>query len=205
MTTELELLSEQIASCTKCELCRSRTRTVPGEGPANAAIMFVGEGPGMNEDQQGRPFVGAAGRLLNELLKTISLDRSQVFITNIVKCRPPDNRAPRKSEAEACHPYLVTQISLIKPMIICPLGTPAIVTLLGVEYSATKSHGEPVAREGITYLPMYHPAAALYDASLKPTLENDFRTLKTLLENSSPGSKEQSFGSRGRETLEEWA
>ena len=205
MTTELEFLSEQIASCTECELHRSRARTVPGEGPANAAVMFVGEGPGMNEDQQGRPFVGAAGKLLNEFLKTIGLDRSQVFITNIVKCRPPGNRAPKRSETEACHPFLVTQISLTRPKIICPLGTPAIVALLGVEYSASKSHGEPVAKEGITFLPMYHPAAALYDSSLKPTLENDFRILKTLLENSSPVTKEQSSESRSRETLEKWA
>lgn len=168
--------------------------------------MFVGEGPGQNEDQQGRPFVGAAGKLLTELLKTIGLDRSQVFITNIVKCRPPENRAPRKSETEACHPYLSTQIHLIKPRIICPLGTPAIVSLLGDKYSATKSHGKPVVREDATYLPMYHPAAALYDSSLKNTLGTDFQTLKKLFENSAPtGPNERPSEERSRDTLEKWA
>lgn len=168
--------------------------------------MFVGEGPGQNEDQQGKPFVGAAGKLLTELLKTIGLDRSQVFITNIVKCRPPENRAPRKSETEACHPYLSTQMNVIKPQIICLLGTQAIVSLLGSEYSATKSHGKPVLRENHTYLPMYHPAAALYDARLKTTLETDFQMLKKLLENSPAiGQTERMVEESTRDTLEKWA
>ena len=168
--------------------------------------MFVGEGPGQNEDQQGKPFVGAAGKLLTELLKTIGLDRSLVFITNIVKCRPPENRAPRKSETEACHPYLSTQMNVIRPRIICPLGTPAIVSLLGGEYSATRSHGKPVVRENQTYLPMYHPAAALYDASLKRTLETDFQMLHKLLGYSPPtGPTERLIEKDIRETLAKWA
>lgn len=206
MPTELELVHSEIASCRKCDLHKSRTRTVPGEGPADAKIMFVGEGPGQNEDEQGRPFVGAAGKLLTALLESIGINRSEVFITNIVKCRPPNNRAPKKSEAEACHPYLMDQIRLINPRIICPLGTPAITTLLGEEYSATRSHGRKVAKAELTFLPMYHPAAALYDARLKNTLETDFQTLKKLFENSASFDlKEGSSENHSRETLEKWA
>jgi DNA polymerase len=129
-SAELATVHSEIVGCTKCELHKSRKNAVPGEGPADAKIMFVGEGPGQNEDELGRPFVGAAGRLLTELLESIGLSRSEVFITNIVKCRPPGNRAPRKPEIEACNPYLMSQIRLIKPRIVCALGTPAIATLL---------------------------------------------------------------------------
>jgi uracil-DNA glycosylase len=202
LPTELELVHSEIASCTKCDLHKSRTKTVPGEGPVDAKIMFVGEGPGQNEDEQGRPFVGAAGKLLTELLGSIGINRSQVFITNIVKCRPPNNRAPRKSEAEACNPYLKDQIRLINPQIICPLGTPAITTLLGEEYSATRSHGRKVSKDSLTFLPMYHPAAALYDASLKEVLSADFRSLKKLLDSGAPSENEQNHKP---ETLEKWA
>jgi DNA polymerase len=114
-SAELATVHSEIVGCTKCELHKSRKNAVPGEGPADAKIMFVGEGPGQNEDELGRPFVGAAGRLLTELLESIGLSRSEVFITNIVKCRPPGNRAPRKPEIEACNPYLMSQIRLIKP------------------------------------------------------------------------------------------
>jgi DNA polymerase len=170
--------------------------------------MFVGEGPGQNEDEQGRPFVGAAGKYLTELLESIGLKRSDVFITNIVKCRPPNNRAPRKSEIEACNPYLQSQLGLIKPKIICALGTPAITTLMGEEYSASKSHGKPMTKGEITLLPMYHPAAALYDASLKETLLRDFQILKQLLgnEGSETTNAPKSAASSGRkQTLENWS
>src|SRR5205807_880478 len=132
LSGELQLIHSEILECTKCELHKSRTNAVPGEGPYDAKIMFVGEGPGQNEDEQGRPFVGAAGKFLTELLESIGLKRSDVFITNIVKCRPPNNRAPRKSEIETCNPYLQSQIRLINPRILCALGTPAINTLIGV-------------------------------------------------------------------------
>src|SRR6266516_7735001 len=184
-SAELATVHSEVMACTKCELYKSRKNAVPGEGPADAKIMFVGEGPGQNEDEQGRPFVGAAGKLLTELLESIGLNRAEVFITNIVKCRPPNNRAPRRSEVEACNPYLIEQIRLIKPRIICALGTPAITTLLGDEYSATKAHGKPVPKERLTILPMYHPAAALYDASLKEVLASDFRILRNLLTDTS--------------------
>jgi uracil-DNA glycosylase len=207
LSSELQLIHSQILECTKCELHKSRTKAVPGEGPHDARIMFVGEGPGQNEDEQGRPFVGAAGKFLTELLESIQLKRSDVFITNIVKCRPPNNRAPRKSEIEACNPYLESQIRLIKPRIVCPLGTPAITTLMGAEYSASRFHGKPVAKGEITILPMYHPAAALYDASLKETIFHDFQILKQLLENkeslntTTPKSAESSGK---KQTLEKW-
>ncbi len=113
-TAELATVHSEIVGCTRCELHKSRKNAVPGEGPTDAKVMFVGEGPGQNEDEQGRPFVGAAGKLLTELLGSIGLSRSDVFITNIVKCRPPNNRAPRKSEIETCNPYLMSQIRLIK-------------------------------------------------------------------------------------------
>jgi uracil-DNA glycosylase len=170
--------------------------------------MFVGEGPGQNEDEQGRPFVGAAGKLLTELIESIGLKRSEVFITNIVKCRPPNNRAPRKPEIEACNPYLQSQIGLIKPRVICPLGTPAIATLIGDEYSASRSHGKPITKGDSMIFPMYHPAAALYDASLKETIFHDFQILKQLLGSDatlsvSPSDPSEPNGRK--QTLEKWA
>lgn len=204
---ELAAVHSEISKCTKCDLHRNRKNAVPGEGPTDAKIMFVGEGPGQNEDEQGKPFVGAAGKLLTELLESIELRRSDVFITNIVKCRPPNNRAPRKSEIEACNPYLISQIELIRPQIICPLGTPAITTLLGEEFTATKSHGKPTSKDNLMILPMYHPAAALYDASLRVVLESDFKVLKKLLIQSSPPADRFTKDGNGgnlRETLEKW-
>jgi DNA polymerase len=206
VSRELEILDSEIRTCTKCELHKNRKNAVPGEGPADAKIMFVGEGPGQNEDEQGRPFVGAAGKLLTELLELIGLKRSDVFITNIVKCRPPNNRAPRKPEIQACNPYLKEQIRLIKPKIVCALGTPAIGTLLGEDHSATKVHGKPASKGSVTILPMYHPAAALYDASLREVLRSDFGILKKLLDNttSHETSTKKSEAGVSRETLEKW-
>lgn len=207
MPNALELLDSEITTCTKCDLHKSRKNAVPGEGPKDAKIMIIGEGPGQNEDEQGRPFVGAAGKLLTELLETIGLNRSDVFITNIVKCRPPNNRAPRVSEIEACNPYLMSQIDLVKPRIICLLGTPAITTLLGKEFTATKSHGKPTLKENRLIIPMYHPAVALYDASLRGVLEADFGTLKKILAQFD-APKNRIAGARSendlRATLENW-
>lgn len=154
---------------------------VPGEGPDNARVMLVGEGPGENEDREGRPFVGAAGKLLTELLESIGMKRSEVFVTNIVKCRPPQNRPPRQGEIEACNPYLETQIRLIDPKIVCPLGSPALRTVLGSEYSVSQVHGKPFRKDGRVILPLYHPAAALYDASLREPMFRDINVLKELL------------------------
>lgn len=170
--------------------------------------MFVGEGPGQNEDEQGRPFVGAAGKFLTELLESIGLKRSDVFITNIVKCRPPNNRAPKKSEIETCNPYLQSQIRLINPRIVCPLGTPAITTLIGDEFSASKFHGRPMTKGELTILPMYHPAAALYDGSLREVIFHDFQILKQLLLNDkaiNTNSPKNAESSGMKPTLERWA
>ena len=208
LSSELQLIHSEIRECTRCELHKSRTNAVPGEGPHDAKIMFVGEGPGQNEDEQGRPFVGAAGKFLTELLESIGLKRSDVFITNIVKCRPPNNRAPRKSEIEACNPYLQSQIRLINPRIVCALGTPAITTLMGDEYSASKFHGKSLTKGEVTILPMYHPAAALYDASLKETIFHDFKILKQLLqkeETPNPNTPKNAQPSGAKQTLEKWA
>jgi DNA polymerase len=205
---ELQLIHSEILECTKCELHKSRINAVPGEGPHDAKIILVGEGPGQNEDEQGRPFVGAAGKFLTELLESIGLKRSDVFITNIVKCRPPNNRAPRKSEIEACNPYLQSQIRLINPRIVCALGTPAITTLIGDQYSASRFHGKHFAKGEVTILPMYHPAAALYDASLKETIFHDFKILKQILENTEPlnaNIPKNAESSGEKQTLEKWA
>ena len=207
LSNELELVHSEIVTCTKCELHKERKNAVPGEGPIDARIMFVGEGPGQNEDQQGRPFVGAAGKFLTELLESIGLKRSDVFITNIVKCRPPNNRAPKKPEIEACNPYLQSQIRLINPRIICALGTPAITTLMGDEYSASRFHGKPVTKGEVTILAMYHPAAALYDASLKETILQDFQILKQFLDKQEPStSKAQKSPEPNakKQSLENW-
>jgi DNA polymerase len=144
--------------------------------------MFVGEGPGGEEDAQGRPFVGAAGRLLTNLLRTIDVDRREVFITNVVKCRPPGNRDPLPEEIEACNEYLLTQIALIKPKIICTLGRFAGQTLIDKGLGISREHGKARRISGILYVPLYHPAAALHQQGLSGALEADFRGLRAILD-----------------------
>ena len=183
MSRELERIGAEVRICTKCDLHKERKTAVPGEGPADARVMFIGEGPGAQEDLTGRPFVGSAGKLLTELLGSIGLDRSSVFITNIVKCRPPNNRPPRKAEIETCVSlYLQPQIQIIKPKIIVALGTPAIKTLMGDDYSAMSVHGKVFRKDDRLFLPLYHPAAALYDVRLKTTMFEDVKVLKELLD-----------------------
>jgi uracil-DNA glycosylase len=177
-------LKEKVLSCNKCELCRERTQAVFGEGDANAAIMFVGEGPGQEEDRQGRPFVGAAGKLLSEMLAEIGLDRSKVFIANIIKCRPPGNRDPKPEEIEACKEYLFAQIAYINPKVICTLGRHSLHTLVRPDISISKEHGKPIRHEGLLYLPMYHPAAVLYRRQLLENLRYDFEQLKLVADRS---------------------
>ena len=189
----LEQVHAQIRACRLCSLSQSRTRAVPGEGAAAADVMFVGEAPGGDEDRQGRPFVGPAGRLLTEQLKKIGIDRRNVFITNVVKCRPPGNRDPQPTEIEACRDHLLSQIALIDPKVICTLGRFAAQTLIDPGLSITRQHGNPRRISGILYLPIYHPAAALHQARLIDALESDFRRLRALLDEelddtpSSPG------------------
>jgi DNA polymerase len=175
-------VSTEVVACTKCRLCETRGKAVPGEGSGNARVIFVGEAPGEQEDIHGRPFVGSAGKLLNELLASIGLQRESVYITNVVKCRPPKNRPPRKDEVTTCKPYLGRQFALITPRIICPMGNSAIHSLVDSDKSVTDLHGIPFEVEGITYLPMYHPAAALYAFELRRIMEEDFKKLRGLLD-----------------------
>ncbi len=180
--TALTNLSREVSLCDRCSLARSRTKAVPGEGPENAAIMFIGEGPGFHEDQQGRPFVGAAGQFLDELLQSIGLRRENVYITNVVKCRPPGNRDPRPDEVMACQPYLDQQIALIKPKVIVTLGRYSMARAFpGEKVSAI--HGKPRKVGEIVYVPMFHPAAALHQPSLQKTVEEDFARLPGILAN----------------------
>jgi uracil-DNA glycosylase family 4 len=178
----LESIANEVARCKKCRLCESRRNVVPGEGSSHSIVMFVGEAPGEQEDEQGRPFVGAAGKLLTELLESVGLRRDDVFITNTVKCRPPNNRPPRKDEAAACRGYLERQIQLLHPQVICPMGNSAIRALLSSEESVSEIHGVTFEKDGITYFPMYHPAAALYAFSLRKVMEEDFRKLRAVLD-----------------------
>lgn len=178
----LESISSEVISCMKCRLCETRRTAVPGEGPQSAKVMFIGEAPGEQEDNLGRPFVGAAGKLLIDLLQSIGLRREEVFITNTVKCRPPNNRPPRKDELATCRSYLDRQLKLIHPRAVCPLGNSAIRTLLNPEESVSELHGVAVEKDGITYFPMYHPAAALYTFALRKVMEEDFRKLRVVLD-----------------------
>ena len=175
-------VSNEVVACTKCRLCETRRNAVPGEGSKDAKVMFVGEAPGEQEDSQGRPFVGAAGKLLTELLVSIGLRREEVYITNVVKCRPPKNRPPRRDEVSACKPYLERQFLLIAPRVICPMGNSAIHSLMESEKSVTDLHGIPFEVGTVTYFPMYHPAAALYTFQLRRVLEEDFKKLRALLD-----------------------
>jgi DNA polymerase len=183
-------LYNKIAVCPDCDLSRSRNRTVPGEGPEDAEIMFVGEAPGFYEDQQGRPFVGPAGRLLEELLASIGLRRDQVYIANVIKCRPPDNRDPLPKEIEACRKWLECQIELIKPKVIVPLGRFSLAWFSPNDPIA-RVHGQARCRDGIYYLPMYHPAAALHAANMRRAIEEDFQKLPAVLEEARKGPKEE--------------
>jgi uracil-DNA glycosylase len=177
----LDELAIEIRTCPKCRLAETRTNAVPGEGSGTARIMFVGEGPGENEDKTGRPFVGAAGQFLNQLLCQAGIAREDVFITNIVKCRPPMNRVPLEDEVEACSDYLMAQIAVIEPKFVIPLGGAALKTLLGPQLKITQSRCKVFRKSGILYIPLFHPAAALHNSRLVETLQADIQTLKELL------------------------
>jgi DNA polymerase len=172
----LEKIAANVRGCPLCKLSRSRKNAVPGEGQLSAKIMFIGEAPGRSEDEKGRPFVGAAGRILDELLKKAGIERSEVFITNIVKCRPPNNRVPKEDELTACRPYLDRQIALIKPKVICILGRTAYSALLGGS-SITANRGKIVERAGQKYFLTFHPAAVIYNKDLLSALEADLKKL----------------------------
>lgn len=188
----LRAQAEYLADCTRCALCRGRTQVVFGTGSPVADLMFVGEGPGFHEDKQGEPFVGQAGKLLNELLNGIGLSRAQVYIGNVVKCRPPGNRDPLPEEIEACTPFLMEQIRVIRPTVICTLGRFATRVIAQTEapISAVRGRAKEVEVAGVPVIvfPVFHPAAALYTAANRGVLEQDFQKLRILL-------------ARGREVL----
>lgn len=187
MLNTLEKINQEVKKCTKCSLGKTRQNAVPGEGDPKSEIMFIGEGPGGEEDKQGRPFVGSAGQLLNELLASINLKREDVYIANLIKCRPPNNRDPLPEEMQACWPYLEAQIKIIKPKLIITLGRHAMGHFIPGR-KISEIHGQPKrlvnqeTGEKQVYCPIYHPAAALYHGSLKETLFKDFRRIPKVLE-----------------------
>ena len=178
--SELTDLYDLIARCPCSDLCKTRTMPVPGEGPEDAEIMFIGEAPGFNEDRTGRPFVGAAGQFLNKLLALGGLQRPNVYITNVVKCRPPNNRDPLPEEIAACRPYLDRQIELIKPKVIVTLGRYSMSRWFPGE-SISRIHGQPKVVGDVTVVPMFHPAAALHQERYRSLIEADFKKLPDIL------------------------
>ncbi|OGO33578.1 MAG: uracil-DNA glycosylase [Chloroflexi bacterium RBG_16_54_18] len=185
---ELKLIAQQVAACTQCALHYSRKLAVPGEGPADAEIMFIGEGPGFHENEQGRPFVGAAGKFLDELLAAINMRRADVFIGNVVKCRPPSNRDPLPEELSACAGYLERQIQAINPKVIVTLGRFSMAHFLP-NARIGEIHGQAVRIKGRLIVAMYHPAAALHQQSLRPTIEADFARLPELIAKASQAAE----------------
>ncbi len=177
---ELKTIADAVSNCKKCELFHSREKGVPGEGPPDAEIMFIGEGPGFHENMQGRPFVGAAGDLLVELLAGIGLKREQVFITNVVKCRPPGNRDPEPQELRACNPYLEKQLQIINPKVVVTLGRFSMAKFIP-NAKISEVHGQPMKVKGMLVIPFFHPAAALHRQSLRPVVEEDFAKLPELI------------------------
>jgi DNA polymerase len=180
MTTLTEL-HDEIAICQRCDLAKGRTQTVPGEGLENAEIMFIGEAPGFHEDRQGRPFVGAAGQFLEELLASIGLSREEVYICNVIKCRPPGNRDPLPDEIEACKPFLDRQIELIQPRLIVTLGRHSMARYFP-NASISRIHGQPKRIGGRIYYPMFHPAAALHQPRWRSAVEEDMLKIPQILQ-----------------------
>lgn len=178
----LETIASEIKTCTLCALSQNRTQAVPGAGNPDADIMFIGEAPGFYEDKNGLPFVGASGRYLDELLRMINLQRADVFITNIVRCRPPRNRDPLRSEIQACRPYLDRQIEVINPKIIATLGRFSMAQFFE-NAKISQIHGQPLSKAGRIYYPLYHPAAVLRSPALKVVMEEDFKRMQDIIAN----------------------
>ena len=176
-----EELEEACKNCNKCKLCANRHNVVIGTGNRNAKIMLIGEGPGADEDLQGIPFVGKAGKLMDRAFEGIGIKREEVYIANIVKCRPPNNRNPEYEEADACKEYLGSQINLVKPEIIILLGSVALKNILGKEYGITSSRGKWFEKDGIKCLPTFHPAALLRDETKKINFWQDLKMIKKML------------------------
>ena len=207
---DLKTVATEVRGCKLCGLAAMRKNAVPGEGPENAEVMLIGEGPGFNEDQQGRPFVGPSGQFLTELLASAGFKRNEVFITNVVKCRPPANRDPQPDEMSACRAYLDRQIALINPKIIITLGRFSMAHWFPNE-RISAIHGRAKNTEGRIVVAMYHPAAALHQPALRQTLEDDFKRLREILADAQkkaappapkkPASNESEENSGGAEQL----
>lgn len=179
MEKSLEALKQKALACTACQLCQGRHNVVFGVGQPDAEVMFIGEGPGENEDLQGEPFVGRGGQMLDRLLAVVDLDRNRnIYIANIVKCRPPHNRDPLNTEQDACIPYLYDQIALIRPKIIVCLGRIAAMRLIDPEYRISRQHGQWVEKDGVRMTAIYHPSALLRDESKRPETFEDLKSLQ---------------------------
>lgn len=185
----LNAIREELRHCKKCALSKGRRLVVPGEGPSEIQVMFIGEGPGYNEDQQGKPFVGQAGKVLDELLNAAGLKREDVFITNVVKCRPPQNRDPLPEELMSCRHYLDEQIELLNPKIIVTLGRFSMARFIE-DARIGRIHGQSFNIEGRTVVTMYHPAAALHNPALKDAMLADFSKLGSIIKKHSPTPNE---------------
>ncbi len=183
LTHEPSIVLEDISGCTKCALAERRARIVVGDGDASARVMLIGEAPGAKEDRTGKPFVGAAGRFLNELLDVAGLRREEVYITNVVKCRPPGNRDPKPEEISACRPFLERQLSDVRPDMVITLGRVAAKDFLGRKVSISHEHGTVVEHGLLRVFLSFHPAAALYNPKLRDVLVEDFGLLREALEN----------------------
>jgi len=180
MSQKLEIIKQNVIECTKCDLCKTRTNSVPGKGNFKSDVIFVGEAPGRNEDKNGEPFIGVAGKKLSAALEGAGISREQVYITNIVKCRPPKNRVPTTVERNTCQDYLKQEISIIKPKIICVLGNTAFNSLLGGS-EITKFRGKLVQKENQLYFLTVHPAATIYNQELIKVLGKDIVKLFDLI------------------------
>lgn len=178
-----EDLEKSILECKKCRLCTNRTNIVFGQGNKKARLMFIGEGPGADEDKQGIPFVGKAGQLMNNAFQALEINREDVYIANIVKCRPPSNRVPEDDEAQTCLNYLRNQVILIKPKIIVLLGSTALKNILGKKYGITAVRGNWMEKNGIKYMPTWHPAALLRDENKKIEFWQDLKEVKKYIDN----------------------
>ena len=180
MNQELETIKQNVIKCTKCDLCKTRTNAVPGKGNFQSDVIFVGEAPGRNEDKNGEPFIGVAGKKLSIALDEAGISRDDVYITNIVKCRPPNNRVPNTDERDTCKEYLKQEISIIKPKLICILGNTAFNSILGGS-EITKFRGKVVRKDNLLYFLTIHPAATIYNQKLIDVLKNDFVKLFDLI------------------------
>lgn len=178
MYNNWEELEEAIKGCKKCRLCMNRTNIVFGVGNKEADVMLIGEGPGADEDRQGEPFIGKAGQLMNKAFQALNIDRQEIYIANIVKCRPPQNRVPEEEEAQACLNYLRNQVILVRPRIIVLLGSTALKNILGSEYGITSARGKWVEKKEILYMPTWHPAALLRDETKKIDFWKDLKEVK---------------------------